>query len=612
MISSLISSRCRWRWTRRSTLSLVALLLLANVGAGQTPPKQEGPSATTSDRVLVTHVLDDTIYVGTERRFACLQNGTWRQWGHKDGLPPFAVSAIAVDPETRDVWLGTRGGGLVRFTAGRFDVFTQLNSGLAGDLVFAVTVAGRRVWAATNGGLSAFEPFVDRWDLHFARQAGGEQMAVTRLSACASDLYAEARGRGPMFFDVDHETWRPVAGTPRETQAALCVQREKARNRSINVQLPGSVSENTAPCSDPSMAVAIYGPRNRTITLPGAERGELLEPERPELTAVERAVETFNKTQPGALGGNPVELIQIVPGYARYGWGLPEDDLIAFSRDSRVRGIVGYVGREQNILQEAIQRTRIPWVDVASDDEANDADSDTDSTGDAWIFQCRGDEARRHRRLIEYLMQELGCRRFAAVRSAQLLGASRTEWWAGHIRRSDFSTVVEVGWPVEDAQQSAVIEQLKRAAPDAVMAAVPPEIAATILRRIRAAGLTSVFVVGSEIAIDGWSESAGLPPGRVLAWLPPGDSEARAASAAVRSFDATDHLLQAVVEAGDDREQVRRTLERMRDDIFGEAHYERTHPPTAVTIAELGAGRWERRILTPQSNMSRPSDFAPP
>src|SRR3972149_3263693 len=67
------------------------------------------------------------------------------------------VSAIAVDEETREVWVGTMGDGLYRCGGDRCDRLDQLGSGLAGNAVFAVAVARGRVWAATNGGLSVFD-----------------------------------------------------------------------------------------------------------------------------------------------------------------------------------------------------------------------------------------------------------------------------------------------------------------------------------------------------------------------------------------------------------------------------------------------------------------------
>jgi ABC-type branched-subunit amino acid transport system substrate-binding protein len=144
------------------------------------------------DRVLALLASGHRVWAGTAGGLARLEHGSWTSWTEPDGLPVPTVTAIAVDPRTRDVWLGTWGGGLVRFTGGRFDQFSQLNSGLAGDLVFAVAVTGDRIWAATNGGLSSFDVTGDSWDLHFERRTDTQETAIMGLSLEGGRLYAAA------------------------------------------------------------------------------------------------------------------------------------------------------------------------------------------------------------------------------------------------------------------------------------------------------------------------------------------------------------------------------------------------------------------------------------
>ena len=56
-------------------------------------------------------------------------------------------------------------GGLSRFSAGRFDNFTQLNSGLPNDVVYGVAVEGDYVWAATAAGASRLNTRTGQWSL---------------------------------------------------------------------------------------------------------------------------------------------------------------------------------------------------------------------------------------------------------------------------------------------------------------------------------------------------------------------------------------------------------------------------------------------------------------
>ena len=69
---------------------------------------------------------------------------------------------VAPDKRTGDVWIATMGG-LSRYSAGRFDNFTQLNSGLPNDVVYGVAVEGESVWVATAAGGGRMNPRTGEW-----------------------------------------------------------------------------------------------------------------------------------------------------------------------------------------------------------------------------------------------------------------------------------------------------------------------------------------------------------------------------------------------------------------------------------------------------------------
>jgi hypothetical protein len=82
-----------------------------------------------NDHVFAVKVDGDRVWIGTENGLALLdkRTGKIRSWGEEDGLPWRVISAIDIDPKTGDLWLGLFGGGLARFSGGRFDHFHQLN-----------------------------------------------------------------------------------------------------------------------------------------------------------------------------------------------------------------------------------------------------------------------------------------------------------------------------------------------------------------------------------------------------------------------------------------------------------------------------------------------------
>ena len=140
---------------------------------------QTGETFTTDDglphnTVRSLCVRNDAVWVGTDAGLALLEHGRWKSWTRFDqdrSAPCPPITAIDVDPQTKDVWLGTWGQGIIRKTAERFDRFDQLNSGLAGNLVFDLVFAHGRVWAVTNGGISAFDPATGEWDLYLQLDA---------------------------------------------------------------------------------------------------------------------------------------------------------------------------------------------------------------------------------------------------------------------------------------------------------------------------------------------------------------------------------------------------------------------------------------------------------
>jgi hypothetical protein len=93
------------------------------------------------------------IWAGTDNGLALYENGKWKVFTTADGLAHRAVLSLALDKKTHDLWIATMGG-LSRYSAGRFDNFTQLNSGLANDVVYGVAVQGDYVWVATAAGAS--------------------------------------------------------------------------------------------------------------------------------------------------------------------------------------------------------------------------------------------------------------------------------------------------------------------------------------------------------------------------------------------------------------------------------------------------------------------------
>ncbi len=168
--------------------------------------------------VLALRVAGDQLWVGTKGGLALREGGAWKSWngphsprGGQDGLPCAMITAIDIDDRSHDVWLGSWGEGLIRLSGGRFDKFDQLNSGIAGNLVFAVAVVGHHIWSATNGGLISFDTINDAWELHFPQRADRPETVITTLSYDERYLYAAAWCEGLRRFDLQTKRWESVS-----------------------------------------------------------------------------------------------------------------------------------------------------------------------------------------------------------------------------------------------------------------------------------------------------------------------------------------------------------------------------------------------------------------
>jgi ligand-binding sensor domain-containing protein len=149
------------------------------------------------------------VWIGTENGLACYdkESGTFVSWKEEDGLPFQVVSALDIDPKTGDLWIGLFGGGLARFSGGRFDHFHQLNSGLVNDVVYGVAVENDNIWAATTAGASRYNTITKKWSIYTEKNAPMEEIWNYGVSYADGKVYLGVWGSGVLEFDVATEKW---------------------------------------------------------------------------------------------------------------------------------------------------------------------------------------------------------------------------------------------------------------------------------------------------------------------------------------------------------------------------------------------------------------------
>ena len=203
----------------------VLLALLPAAAAPPGMPRFRWENFTTANGLPDNHVFNvcvdgDRVWAATENGLGLYQNGKWRAYGTGDGLAHRAVLWVARDPRTEDVWAATMGG-LSRFSAGRFDTYTQLNSGLPNDVVYGVAVQGDTVWVATAAGGGRFDTKNSQWSHFNERNTPMYEIWTYAVAAGMQKVYYAVWGGGVLEYDARTERWKDYNDPDGETEMVL-------------------------------------------------------------------------------------------------------------------------------------------------------------------------------------------------------------------------------------------------------------------------------------------------------------------------------------------------------------------------------------------------------
>jgi ligand-binding sensor domain-containing protein len=183
---------------------------------------------TTADGLPDDHIFSvkadgPRVWIGTENGLAMLdkRTGKVKSWTEKDGLPWRAVTAIDVDPKTGDVWLGLFGGGIARFSGGRFDHYHQMNSGIVNDVVYGIAVENDNVWAATTAGASRLNTATGEWTIFTEKNAPMEEIWNYNVSYRDGKVYLAVWGSGVLEYDVATNRWKDYLDPDGEMEIDL-------------------------------------------------------------------------------------------------------------------------------------------------------------------------------------------------------------------------------------------------------------------------------------------------------------------------------------------------------------------------------------------------------
>ena len=173
-----------------------------------------------SDKAYCVRIDGDRVLVGTHDGLAGYEKGKWRIFTTKDGLAHNGVVSIDVSELTGDVWIGTLGG-LSRWSAGKFENFTQFNSGMPNDLVYCVICDGKEVWVATGGGAGHYDTFSKAWEIFTEKNAPMHEPWTYGVSAGDGKIYIAAWGGGVIEYNTKTKNFRDYTDPDGEMEIDL-------------------------------------------------------------------------------------------------------------------------------------------------------------------------------------------------------------------------------------------------------------------------------------------------------------------------------------------------------------------------------------------------------
>jgi len=173
-----------------------------------------------SDKVYCVRVDGDRVWAGTDNGLALLEDGKWKVYTVEDGLAHKGVLSIDISPVTGDLWVATLAG-LNRFSGGKFDKFTQFNSGLANDVIYNVVCDGKDVWVATGGGAGSYDTYTKQWGIYTDQNAPMHEPWTYGVCAGGGKVFIAAWGGGVIEYTKKTKQFRDYVDPDGEMEIDL-------------------------------------------------------------------------------------------------------------------------------------------------------------------------------------------------------------------------------------------------------------------------------------------------------------------------------------------------------------------------------------------------------
>jgi hypothetical protein len=173
-----------------------------------------------SDKAYCVRIDGEKVLVGTHDGLAVYEKDKWTTYTTKDGLPHNGIVSIDVSDLNGDIWIGTLSG-LSRWSGGKFENFTQFNSGLPNDLVYTVICDGKDVWVATGGGAGHYDTYTKEWEIFTEKNAPMHEPWTYGVSAGDGKIFIAAWGGGVIEYTKKTKTFKDYTDPDGEMEIDL-------------------------------------------------------------------------------------------------------------------------------------------------------------------------------------------------------------------------------------------------------------------------------------------------------------------------------------------------------------------------------------------------------
>jgi len=173
-----------------------------------------------SDKAYCVKIDGERTLVGTHEGLGVYERGQWKTYTTKDGLAHNGILAIDVSKRNGDVWIATMGG-LVRWSGGRFENFTQLNSGMPNDLIYSVICDGKDVWVATGGGAGKYDTYTKKWEIFTEENAPMHEPWTYGICEGDGKIFIAAWGGGIIEYTKKTKKFRDYVDPDKNMEIDL-------------------------------------------------------------------------------------------------------------------------------------------------------------------------------------------------------------------------------------------------------------------------------------------------------------------------------------------------------------------------------------------------------